>query len=141
MKTLTGYIKENQNRADEAISKGVSDMDAVIRQMRAIVGAFNSRALRKAEEQVRETKKYLETANDRHVTQIVEDWMKKKGYWYATEVEPGSKDWWDLFYHLMDKAYKYGNPWHYEVIKPDKAWEDKETKEYESLAKKIAGIR
>ena len=79
MKTLAEYTNRNKNRVDEAISKGVIDMDAVQKQMRSIVSYFNTHALGLAERQLKATKKYLETANDRHVQQVVEDWMKKKG--------------------------------------------------------------
>jgi hypothetical protein len=141
MKTLSEYTNRNKNRVDEAISKGVIDMDAVQKQMRSIVSYFNTHVLGLVERQLKETKKYLETANDRHVQQVVEDWMKKKGYGYATEVAPGSKDWWELYSAVMDKVYKYDTPLWFEIIEPDETWSDEEEKKCLNMAKKIAGIK
>lgn len=48
MKTLTGYLNKNADsadRVDEAISKGVVDMDAVQKQMRSIISYYNNHAL------------------------------------------------------------------------------------------------
>lgn len=141
MKTLTEYLNKNETRVDEAISKGVIDMDAVQKQMRTIVAYFNEHALGLVERQLKATKKYLETANDQHVSQVVEDWMKKKGYWYATEVQPGSKDWWDLYSTIMKKVYKYDTPLWFEVISPDETWSDEEWSKCLKMVKKIAGIK
>ena len=141
MKTLTGYLNKNADRVDEAISKDVIDMDAIQRQMRGIVSYLNGYVLGLVQAQLKETKKYLETANDQHVKQVVEDWMKKKGYWYATEVQPGSKDWWELYNTIMEKVYKYNTPLWFEVIEPDETWSDKEQNKVQKVVKKIAGIK
>ena len=141
MKTLTGYLNKNADRVDEAISKGVVDMDAVQKQMRTIVAYFNEHALRLVERQLKATKKYLETANDQHVKQVVENWMKKKGYWYATEVKPGSKDWWELYDTILEKVYKYGTPLWFEIIEPDETWSDNERNKLQKVVKKIASIK
>ena len=141
MKTLTGYLNKNADRVDEAISKDVIDMDAIQRQMRGIVSYLNGYVLGLVQAQLKETKKYLETANDQHVKQVVEDWMKKKGYWYATEVQPGSKDWWELYNTIVEKVYKYNTPLWFEVIEPDETWSDKEQNKIQKVVKKIAGVK
>ena len=141
MKTLTGYLNKNADRVDEAISKGVVDMDAVQKQMCGVVSFLNDYVLGLVQAQLKATKKYLETANDQHVKQVVEDWMKKKGYWYATEVQPGSKDWWELYNTIMEKVYKYKTPLWFEVIEPDETWSDKEQNKVQKVVKKIAGIK
>lgn len=141
MKTLAGYLNKKDDRIDEAISKGVIDMAEVQKQMRTIIAYFNEHALNLAERQVKNVKKYLETANDQHVKQVVEDWMKKKGFWYATEVKPGSDDWWDLFAFILKKVYKYDTPLWYEIIEPDETWEDNEWKKCREMAKKIGGFK
>ena len=141
MKTLTGYLNKNAGRVDEAISKGVVDMDAVQKQMCGVVSFLNNYVLGLVQAQLKATKKYLETANDQHVKQVVEDWMKKKGYWYATEVQPGSKDWWELYNTILEKVYKYKTPLWFEVIEPDETWSDKEQNKVQKVVKKIAGIK
>ena len=143
MKTLTSYLNKDSKDDDqinEAISKGVVDMDAVQKQMRSIISYYNNHALGLVERQLKEMRKYLETANDQHVKQVVEDWMKKKGYGYATEVAPGSKDWWDLHSFIMKKVYKYQTPLWFEMIEPDETWADREWSKCLKMTKKIAGI-
>lgn len=66
--------------------------------------------------------------------------MKKKGWWYATEVQPGSKDWWDLYNTIMKKVYKYDTPLWFEIIEPDETWSDQEWSKCQKMVKKIAGI-
>ena len=141
MKTLSGYLNRKNDCVDEAISKGVVDMDAVQKQMCGVVSFLNAYVLGRVQAQLKATKKYLETANDQHVKQVVENWMKKKGYWYATEVKPGSKDWWELYDTILEKVYKYGTPLWFEIIEPDETWSDNERNKLQKVVKKIASIK
>ena len=141
MKTLSGYLNRKNDCVDESISKGVVDMDAVQKQMCGVVSFLNAYVLGRVQAQLKATKKYLETANDQHVKQVVENWMKKKGYWYATEVKPGSKDWWELYDTILEKVYKYGTPLWFEIIEPDETWSDNERNKLQKVVKKIASIK
>lgn len=141
MKTLTGYLNKNGCRVDEALTKGASDMAAVQKQMKAIVSYLNSHTLGLLERQLKETRTYLESANGKHVEQVVEDWMKKNGLWYADEVAPGSKEWWNLYHAVMEKVYKYDTSLWFEIIEPDETWRDDEEEKCLKVIKKMCGIK